>query len=261
MTLTDRECMTSNVGQGTCNFLGLPAEIREMIYHHHLTSGRILPRHRFLARRWTPINLLYVCRTIYDEAFFHLYTKGKFVLAIRPETIFGLATCRGMDDIGGSDAFGLFVKSERILRIIRHIALDIHWPSIEYSVFMGRGLSGNASSADEILRQTMAAVGTMLSPLPALRTIDISWLQMTLRVEELEEIAPPTYKIPSWLRGLKYVRRRSNEKVLIRMPADGPISTEQLEWDQRDMGQVLNILEEMKEDVAEMLGSLTELGH
>lgn len=256
MPLIDQESITSNVGQGTFNFLGLPAEVREMIYHHHLTARRILPRHHFLAKRWTPINLLYVCRTIYDEAFFHLYTKGEFVLAIRPEIICGLATCRGMDDISGSVAFELFVKSEKIRHIIRHIALDIHWPSIEYSVFMG---SDDTPTLDQMLKQTMAAVGPMLSPLPGLRTIDISWLHMTLSVEELEKISPPSYKIPRWLRGLKEVRRRSNEKVLIRMPVKGPISTEQLERDQQDMGNISNCIAEMKEDVAEMLGDLAEL--
>lgn len=259
MTLPDPESITSNVGQGTCDFLRLPAELREMIYHHVLTSRRIHPRHRFLARRWTPINLLYVCRTIYDEAFFHLYTRGKFVIAVRPEFVFGLATWVEMYDISGGIAIEWFVKSERIRRIIRHIALDIHWPTIEYVVFMGSGRSRNGDFANEMLEQSMAAVGRMLSPLPGLRTIDISWIKTTLHVGGLEGIAPRTYMIPAWLRGLKYIRRRSNGKVLIRMPAQGPISTEQLELDQQDMGHVWNLLKESLEDMAKIRGLLTEL--
>ena len=260
MALTTRESTPFNIAQRTCDFLRLPAEVRETIYHYHLTSRRILPRHQFLAKRWTPINLLYVCRTIYHEAFYHLYTKGEFVLAVRPESIFGLGTCWGMNDVSASVGSELFLKSEGILRIVRHIALDIHWPSIEYSILMDGGLSQRTLTMEEMLKQTMAVVGTMLSPLPGLRIIDVSWLQMKLRVRESEEIAPPTYNIPGWLRGLKQVRRK-NDRVLIRMPLKGPISTEQLSRDQEDKGPLTNFIRETREDMERLKAFLSEVGH
>lgn len=111
----------------------------------------------------------------------------------------------------------------------------------------------------------MAAVGTMLSRLPGLRTIDISWPQMTLRIEGLEKTVPPGHKMQRF----KQVRRRNKEKLLFRLLANGPVSTEQLEMDPRDMGKEPNILGVMREEpnnlgvmredeVAEMLGLLRE---
>ena len=108
-----------------------------------------------------------------------------------------------------------------------------------------------------MFKQTIATVGAILAGLPMLRTIDVSWFQMTVHELPLIEAAPPRYKIPIWLRGLKQVRRK-NEKVLIRMPLKGPISTEELAWDQEDRGEIVNLLMEMKEDVQELQGIWTE---
>ena len=254
MALADREKNTVNTGQEPFAFLRLPVEVREMIYHHHLTSAKILPRHQFFTQRWTPIDLLYVSRTIYNEAFFHLYTKGEFVLAIRPGSIFGLSTCWGTDNVSASVGLEPFVKSKKILHLIRHIALHIHWPSADYPRLMNRYPSRDTPTTDEQLQQTMTIVGTMLSRLPALRIIDVSWLQMA----QSRECAPPKYKIPAWLRGLKQVRRK-NEKVLIRMPRKGSISTEQLSRDQTDLGYICNTLKEIREDVQELQGRLREV--
>lgn len=257
MALADREKRTDNTGQETFAFLRLPVEVREMIYHHHLTSTKILPRHKPFTQRWTPIDLLYVSRTIYNEAFFHLYTKGEFVLAIGPGSIVGLSTCWGTDDVSASVGLEMFVENKNILHLIRHIGLHIHWPSADYSRLMNRHSSRDTPTVDEQLQQTMTIVGTMLSRLPALRIIDVSWLQAT-SLAQSRECAPPKYKVPALLRGLKQVRRK-NEKVLVRMPRKGPISTEQLARDQADLGYICNTLREIREDLQELQGRLREV--
>ncbi|KAL9132885.1 MAG: hypothetical protein Q9175_005935 [Cornicularia normoerica] len=254
---TDQGNNTNNTCKATFPFLQLPAEVRAKIYHHHLTSEQIVPRHAALTKRWTPIDLLYVSRTIYNEAFFHLYTKGEFVLAIRPESIFGLATCWGTSSISAGVGLEMFVKSQSILDLIRHIVLEIHWPSVKYSKLMDREPSRVASTTDSMLSQTMVTVGGMLLSLPRLRTIDVSWFHMTVCASELTEAAPPIHKIPGWLRGLKQVRR-TNEKVLIRMPWKGPISTEELALDQEDRGVISNLCREIVEDLRELKEYLME---
>lgn len=219
-----------NSSSDTCSmrpsFLVLPAEVRTLIYHHHLTSGRIVPRKPAFTQRWTPIDLLYVCRTIYSEAFYHLYTKGEFVLAIRPESVVGLATSLLTDDISSSDGPEIFVKSQIIRSLIRHIHLKIHWPSVGYAKMMDYGISDTTPTTNVMLKKTIATVGAMLSKLPSLRTVDVSWSHMTVLAVESTRAAPPRYRIPGWLRGLEQVRR-TNREVLIRMPLVGPISTEE----------------------------------
>lgn len=257
MEHTDREDNISDIGKATCPFLRLPTEVREMIYHHHLTSKRIVPRHPALTKRWTPIDLLYVNRTIYNEAFFHLYTRGDFVLAVRPESIFGLSTCWGTNDVSPGIALEFFLKSQKTVNVIRHIDVQIHWPSIEYCKLMDRGSSLEAPSTDKMLKQTMTTVGAMLAELPCLRSIDVSWYHMTVSVSEATKAAPPTYRIPVWLRGLKQVRRK-NEKVDIRMPLKGPISTKELAEEQKDRGEFLNVLREVRENLLDIQGDLTE---
>lgn len=254
---TDQEDNTSDTGRATLPFLRLPTEVREMIYHHHLTSKRIVPRHPALTTRWTPIDLLYVCRAIYNEAFFHLYTRGDFVLAVRPESIFALSTCWGTNNTSPDISLESFVKSQKILDLIRHIDVQIHWPSVEYCKLMDRGSRGETPSTDKLLKQTMATVGAMLSELPCLRSIDVSWFHMTVRASELTKAAPPTYRIPVWLRGLKQIRRK-NEKVDIRMPLTGPISTKELAEEQQDRGEFLNVLREVRENLQDIQGDLKE---
>ena len=136
---TDGGNSTSNICNATFPFLKLPTEIRFMIYDHHLTSEKIARRHAIDTGRWTPIDLLYVCRTIYDEAFPHLYTKGEFVLEARPWNIFGLATVYETRDPKSDVALGTFktfAKSEKIRDLIRHIRLEIHWPSVLFYRYM-----------------------------------------------------------------------------------------------------------------------------
>ena len=103
----------------------------------------------------------------------------------------------------------------------------------------------------------MAKVGAMLSNLPALRTIDVSWFETAEDESLLIEFPPPRYAIPVWLRSLKHVRRK-NEKVLIRMPLGSPISTEELARDQADRDEVVDLLIEVKEDVQALRGYLQE---
>ena len=251
MSHTYQAINPSDTGNGTFPFLNLPTEVRAIIYHYHLTSEKIVPRHVALTKRWTPIDLLYVSRTIYNEASFHLYTKGEFVLAIRPESIFGLATCLATSDISAGVGLEIFVTSSKILELIRNIVLEIHWPSVEYSKLMDRGSREDAPTTDVMLKQTVMTVGAMLSGLPELRTIDVAWSHMTVLGSELTEAAPPVYKIPIWLRGLKQVRRK-NEKALIRMPLKGPISTEELSKDQEDRGAMVNTCQEIREDIEDL---------
>ena len=257
MLHSDRDNNHDGAGQEIFSFYHLPAEIRNLIYHHHLTSEKIPPRHVALTKRWTPINLLYVSRTVYNEAFFHLYTNGEFVLAIRPESIFGLATCRGTSDIAADVGLETFVKSQKILNLIRHIDLEIHWPSVEYSQFMDCISDKTAPTMDSMLRHTIGAVGAMLSRLSGLRTVNISWFHMTVRASDPTEAAPPHYKIPGWLRGLKQIRR-NNQNVLVRMPWKGPVSTEELAKEQEDRGEMSNLLRELREDIRELRGCLDE---
>lgn len=257
MSHTDRENSSSCAGKGTFSFLQLPAEVRDMIYHHCLTSETIVPRYSAWTKRWTPIDLLYVNRTIYNEAFFHLYTKGEFVLVIRPESLFALASCWATNDISASVGLELFFKTKRILDLIRHIRLEIHWPSVQYSTLMDRKISRRAPTTDNMLKRTIRTTGAMLSELPALRTIDVSWYHMTVCPWELAKVAPPDYKIPVWLRGLKQVRRK-DEKVLIRMPSTGPVSTEELAQGQGDRDELANLLKEVREDLQELKGCLQE---
>ncbi len=256
MLHTDQENSTSDTGK-RAPFLQLPIEIRDMIYHLHLTSEKIVPRHTALTKRWTPIDLLYVSRTIYNEAFFHLYTKGDFVLIVRPESVFGLATCCEPNNINATVSFEAFMRSQKVLDIIRHISLEIHWPSVEYSRLIDCGSRWDVPTTDASLKQTVTTVGAMLAGLPGLRTIDISWIRMIVKVYEVTESTPPKYKIPLWLRGLKQVRY-GNKKVLIRMPLEGPISTEELARGQEDRGRLLNVLREIREDVQEAQGCLRE---
>lgn len=244
----------------TFPLLRLPAEVRVMIYHYHLTSEKIPHRwHQFreFTTRWAPINLLYVNRTIYNEAFFHLYTKGEFVLDVTPDCIRGLATLHDMENINASVGLELFFNSPKTVGLIRHVALDLHWPTTEYANLKDQLCERHAFPTDKMFEQTMAKMGAMLSDLPALRTIDVLWLSITKRESRFIEAAPPRYKIPIWLRGLKHVRRK-NEKVLIRMPLKGPISTEELEQDQEDRGELLNLLIEVKEDIQALRGFLEE---
>lgn len=248
MSHTSQEINNSDSGKGTFSFLKLPTEVRAIIYHYHLTSEKIVPRHVALTKRWTPIDLLYVSRTVYNEAFFHLYTKAEFVLSIRPESIFGLATCLATDDISAGVGLEMFGMSSKNLELIRNIVLKIHWPSVEYSKIMDHGLRGDAPTTNVMLKRTMVTAGAMLSGLPELRTIDVAWSHMTVQASELTEAAPPAYKIPIWLRGLKQVRRK-NEKVLIRMPLKGPVSTEELSRDQEDRGETENTYREIREDL------------
>lgn len=60
---------------------------------------------------------------------------------------------------------------------------------------MDRDFSTVASTTDNMLKQTMPTVGAMLSGLPRLRTIDVPWFRMTLRIRELTETAPPTTRL------------------------------------------------------------------
>ena len=242
---------TSDTSKATFPFLKLPTEVRAVIYHHHLTSEQIVPRHVTLTKRWTPINLLYVNRTVYNEAFFHLYTRGDFVLSIRPESMFGLATCLATSDINAGLGLELFRMSSKNLELIRNIVLEIHWPSIEYSKIMDRGAHQDAPTTDVMLRQTVTTVGAMLSVLPELRIIDVAWSHMTVCLSELIEASPPVHKIPVWLRGLKQVRRK-NKKVLVRMPWESPISTEELSRDQEDRGAIINMCREIREDIEDL---------
>ena len=227
-----------------------------MIYHYHLTSESILPRHTSITKRWTPIDLLYVNQEIYNEAFFYLYTKGRFVLEVRPGSIFALATCREPKDISASVGLELFARSKEISHLIRYVDLEVHWPSVEYTLLMDRGSTGGTPTAIA-MKQTMDTVGAMLSNLPALRTIDVSWSHMTASASESTEDAPPKYKVPVLLRGLKRVRR-SNEKVLIRLPSTGPVSTEELAEGQGDVGEFADLLREIREDVRELEGFLRD---
>ena len=224
-----------------------------MIYRHCLTSKRILPRRRCSARRWTPINLLYVCHQIYDEAFRHLYTKGEFVFQVRPQIIFGIATPWGSVDSIPRIGLKLFLVSQKAINLIEHIVLQIRWPTIEYSIVMNRH---SEHTMDVILKQTMATAGSTLSYLPALRTIDISWFQLKLGLPSVET-APPKYKVPRYLRGLKLVRWK-NKKVCIRMPANGPISTEELAKAQEGENDFANHCKEMDEDCDESRGHLSQ---
>ena len=108
-----------------------------------------------------------------------------------------------------------------------------------------------------MFEKTLAKVGAMLSDLPALRTIDVSWFETAEDESLLIKFAPPRYAIPVWLRGLKHVRRK-NEKVLIRMPSESSISTEDLARDQEDRDEVLDLLIEIKEDIEALQGFLQE---
>ena len=254
---TDREDNTSDTGRATFPFLRLPTEIREMIYHYHLTSKRIVPRHPALTKRWTPIDLLYVSREVYNEAFVHLYTRGDFVLAVRPESIFGLSTCWGTNETSPSVSLELFLKSPNIQDLIRHIDVQIYWPSVKYYQLRDRGISVERPSTNKMLQQTMDSVGAMLSELPCLRSIDVSWFHMTVRASELTQAAPPTYRIPVWLRGLKQVRRK-NKKVVTRMPLTGPISTKELAEKQRDRSKTFNRLREHGENIQALRGQIAE---
>ena len=242
---------TSDTGKATFPFLKLPTEVRAVVYHYHLTSEQIVPRHMTLTKRWTPIDLLYVSRTVYNEAFFHLYTKGDFVLSIRPESIFTLATCLATSDINAGVGLEVFHMSSKNLELIRNIVLEIHWPSIEYSKTMDRGSHEDAPTTDVMLKQTVMTVGAMLSALPELRTIDVAWSHMRVCASELTEASPPVHKIPVWLRGLKQVRRK-NKKVLVRMPLKSPVSTEELSRDQVDRGAIINMCREIREDIEDL---------
>lgn len=256
MSDTDRENNTSATGKGT-SFLELPPEIREIIYHYHLTSAKIVPRHVVLTKRWTPIDLLYVSRTIYKESFFHLYTRGDFILVVRPEQICGLATRCGMLYANATVGLEMFAKSPRISESIRHISLEIHWPSIEYSKLINRLSRGDEPSMDSLLKKAMATVGAILSGLPGLRTVEVSWVCRPVSAPEWPRAEPPTYKILPWLRSLKQLRR-TNEKVLIRMPLQGSISTGELAREQEDTGEVFTQLREIMEDLEELQGCLKD---
>ena len=249
---------TSNTSKATFPFLRLPAEIRAVIYHYHLTSEQIVPRHMTLTKRWTPINLLYVNHTIYNEAFYHLYTKGDFALSIRPESVFGLATCLATTDINAGVGLEIFHMSSKNLELIRNIVLKIHWPSIEYSRLMDRASRDShehAPTLEFMLKRTVTTAGAMLSRLPELRTIDVVWSHMTVDASELTRAAPPAHKVSVWLRGLKQVRR-INRNVLVKMPLNGLVSTEELARDQEDRGAISNICREIQEDIEDLRETL-----
>ena len=260
MSYTDQGINTRDTGKATFPFLKLPAEVRTVIYHYHLTSEPIVPRHATLTKRWTPIDLLYVNHTIYNEAFFHLYTKGDFVLSMRPDSIFGLATCIATVDINAGAGLEIFHMSSKVLELIRNIVLKIHWPSIEYSRLMDRGYLGaheHAPTVEFMLKRTVTTAGAMLSSLPELRTIDVAWSHMTVDASELTQAAPPVPKIHVWLRGLKQVRR-NNQNVLVKMPLNGPLSTEELSRDQEDRGAISNTCREIREDIEDLRENLRQ---
>ena len=253
---TDREINTSHTGKRT-SLVGLPPEIRDMIYHYHLTSKKIEPRHVTLTKRWTPIDLLYVNKTIYEESFFHLYTRGDFVLEVRPEQICGLATRCGTMYPNATVGLEMFAKNPKIAESIRHISLEIHWPSIEYCKLIDRLSRAQEPSMDVLLKKAMAMLGAILSGLPGLRTIEVSWICRPVCAPECPRAEPPKYKILPWLRSLKQVRRE-NEKVLIRMPLQGSISTEELAQEQKDMSEIMTKLREIREDLEELQGCLRD---
>ena len=212
-----------------------------MIYHLHLTSERILTLRKH-SERWTPINLLYVNRIIYNEAFFYLYSKGDFVLAVRPQDTF-----LRRDALRASLSPHISARSEKLSQLISHISLEIHWRSVEY-------LSpDDHDSPSNKLKQAMHILGTSLSRLPALRTIDISFVHLRISDREDPNEKPLKYRIPGWLRGLKQIRRE-NEGVRIRMPLEGPVSTEELEHDQGIVDEESNRCMELKEDLEEFVG-------
>ena len=246
MALTNRQSNTSDTGNETFPFLRLPPEIRIMIYHLHLTSERILPRRR-RSERWTPINLLYVNRIIYKEAFSHLYSKGDFVLAVRPQSISVLDTCLRKRALRASQGPDIFARSKELSQLIRHISLDIHWCSVEHL------RPRNPQSPSNMLKTSMHIMATSLSRLPALRTIDISFVHLKLIGSQDSNAAPPKYRIPGWLRGLKLVRR-ANDMVRIGMPLEGPVSTEELERDQGIVDEDENFWKELLEDHDEFIG-------
>ena len=81
---------------------------------------------------------------------------------------------------------------------------------------------------------------------------------MTIFPWEQPKSAQPKYRIQGWLRGLKRVWRE-NEEVRIRMPLDGPVSTEELAHHQGFVDEQRNCLMELGENCEELLGSCQEL--
>ena len=135
---------TSDSGNERSSFLRLPPEIRGMIYHLHLTSERMVPLHTY--GRWAPIDLLY------NEAFFHLYSRGGFVLELRPHSIPGLDTRLRTKAHSASQRFEIFAPSTKLSQLIRYITLDIHWLSNEYRRY---NESRNGPSSCKMLKQAM----------------------------------------------------------------------------------------------------------
>ena len=154
-----------------------------------------------------------------------------------------------MNHISANVGLEWFVKCDKIVHLIRHITLDIHWPTSRYSSVIDRRPRRTESN---LLKQTMATVGTMVSHLPALRTVDVSWSQIRLSRSDPEESSPSVCKTLIWLRGLQQARRR-NESVLIRMPPTSLMSTEELARCQEDLGPVRNLVREFKEDLRELM--------
>lgn len=120
-----------------------------------------------------------------------------------------------------------------------------------------RGSHEHVPTLDFMLKRTVTTVGAMLSGLPKLRTIDVAWSHMTVHASELTKAAPPVHKIPVWLRGLKQVRRK-NKEVLVRMPLNGPVSTEELSRDQKDRGAISNTFREIQEDIEDLRENLRQ---
>lgn len=82
------------------------------------------------------------------------------------------------------------------------------------------------------LQALLTGVCNVLSELPQLRRISLSWHPLDML---MEHASPPRHKIPTLLRPLKIVRR-ALPGLIINMPVDSPISTTELAEQQKDSG-------------------------
>ena len=104
---------------------------------------------------------------------------------------------------------------------------------------------------NEGLQALLTGICNVLSELPQLRRINVSWHPLDMF---MEHASPPRHKIPTLLRPLK-IARRARPGLVINMPVDSPISTTELGEQQRDSGcETTDRLKEHQENVLDRQG-------
>lgn len=247
--------------QPTFPFLKLPLELRHMIYCLHILDESPPMLVEYLTRRprdigwWPVLDLIMVNKKLHDEVLDFVCRMCRVSVGMNLSC---LAYLRGIP------CLRLEATSQDVGRCVRQIELEIHWlvPHQQLDFFAPRSVFRR-----QRLGENLEMVCKSLAACQRLESVTIVWKYPTYlhlwhrkglcfrtEFEGKMVMAPAKHQILPLLRPLKMIRRRS-PGIVIKMPAYGPMSSEELALEQRDYGdEMLNKAVERREDRANEWG-------